>query len=533
MNIFTNLHQESILGVIEGFDRIIFKGHLNSMFPKGAFGYYLHQRSVLLKDAKQFFEQETARIIEHAKQSAAEVGRPYIYLESAHTHASGESKESMARAIAERDGIEQGLVCIFSVLESCRSFSVIGNRETHRKEVVNRNRKCRHLYWYLIDPVFGWMHVRIQTWAPYSIQVYINGREQLCRQLETQGIPFQRSDNKILSVVDFDVVAELSKKFNHFEWATFLQRQAIMVNPLLDDIAQAGFASYWWVTDQAEYATDILFKSREDLERIRDDLFTASILGFGAEDVMHFLGRKPHHAFTGEIIIDHKKRPEGRRVKFRLKRNSIKFYDHLNVLRIETPFDKLRASINNPAEFKILRPADEQGQEQSNDRWCHMRKGVSNFWRYSQVASAANARLIDALASAPLQSDANDALDRICRSHEVAGRHIAAFNPILPETVAFFVAVLSGEFFISGFRNRDLQQKLFPSKPANRAEATRRTHHVSRLISKLRGHHLVAKVKNSRLYRVTSLGVSAMWSAIRFRKVDFPENFNHAQTFVG
>ena len=81
MNIFTDLHQESILGVIEGFDRVIFKGHLNSMFPKGAFGYYLHQRGVLLKDAKPFFEQETARIVDHAKQSAAEAGRPYIYLE--------------------------------------------------------------------------------------------------------------------------------------------------------------------------------------------------------------------------------------------------------------------------------------------------------------------------------------------------------------------------------------------------------------------------------------------------------------------
>ena len=36
MDIFLEKHQESILGVIEGFDRIIFKGHLTSMFPDGA-----------------------------------------------------------------------------------------------------------------------------------------------------------------------------------------------------------------------------------------------------------------------------------------------------------------------------------------------------------------------------------------------------------------------------------------------------------------------------------------------------------------
>jgi len=108
---------------------------------------------------------------------------------------------------------------------------------------------------------------------------------------------------------------------------------------------------------------------------------------------------------------------------------------------------------------------------------------------------------------------------------------VAAFNPVLVKTVSLFSAVLSGEFAINGFRNRDLQQQLYPNPPNNKAEAIRRTHRVSRLIGKLRGHHLIAKVKNSRLYRVTARGVSSMWPAIRFRKLDFPELFNHAQTF--
>jgi len=489
------------------------------------FRYYLHQRGVLLKDAKGFFEKETGRIIEHAKRAADQSGRPFIYLESAHTHASGKSKEDMARSIAEQDGVTQGLVCIFSVLETCRSFCVIGNRKTHRKEAVSRTRKCLHLYWYLIDPVFGCMHVRVQTWAPYSIQVYVNGREWLCRQLEDSAIAFERSDNKIVSVSDFDALGRISEKFNHTQWPIFLQRQAVMVNPLLEDIEQAGFNTYWWVTDQAEYATDILFKDRADLECILEDLFTTAVIGFGAEDVMRFLGRKLHHAFTGEVVIDYKKRPQGRRVKFRLKRNSIKMYDHANVLRTET-------TINNPAEFKILRQDEEQEQNKSLDRWCPMRKGVSNFWRYSQVARAANARLINALANAPLKSNAAEALDGICRSHEVAGRHIAAFNPVLPETIALFIAILSGEFSINGFRNRELQRKLYPSDPKDKNEAVRCTHRVSRILAKLRGHRLISKVKSSRLYRVTPSGISSMWAAIRFRKIDFPESFNYAQTFT-
>ena len=96
----------------------------------------------------------------------------------------------------------EGLVCVLSVLEPCRSFAVAPNRQTRRLEVVRRPRKCLHYYLYLIDPEFGWMHVRLQTWAPYEIQVYVNGREWLARQLDAAGIGYRRSDNKITAVDD-------------------------------------------------------------------------------------------------------------------------------------------------------------------------------------------------------------------------------------------------------------------------------------------------------------------------------------------
>ncbi|HZI77316.1 MAG TPA: hypothetical protein VFD73_25400, partial [Gemmatimonadales bacterium] len=191
MKSFIDLHGDSIAGVINTFDRMIFKGHFNSFFPEGAFGRYLSRRGILLKDAAGFFEAETQRIRDHVVSLAAAAGRPVEYLAGASTHRSGPCKEARARAIAERDGVSEGLVCVLSVLEPCRSFTVAGNRETKRLEVVHRPRKCLHCYLYLIDPEFGWMHVRLQTWAPYEIQVYVNGREWLARQLEAAGIGYR------------------------------------------------------------------------------------------------------------------------------------------------------------------------------------------------------------------------------------------------------------------------------------------------------------------------------------------------------
>lgn len=71
---------------------------------------------------------------------------------------------------------------------------------------------------------------------------------------------------------------------------------------------------------------------------------------FRAEDVLRFLGRKPHGNFQGEVTTALKRRPEGYRVKHTLERNSLKMYDDLQaqVLQVET-------TINNPREFRVLR----------------------------------------------------------------------------------------------------------------------------------------------------------------------------------
>ena len=281
------------MGVINTFDRVIFKGHLNGFFPDGAFGRYLSRRGILLKDAGPFFEAETQRIRDHVVSLAAAAERPVEYLAGVSTHRSGTSKEARARAIAERDGVTEGLVCVLSVVEPCRSFAVTSNRQTRRLEVVRRPRKCLHYYLYLIDPAFGWMHVRLQTWAPYEIQVYVNGRAWLARQMDRAGIGYRRSDNKITQVDDFGAVSALCERFAHTDWPPVLERQAALVNPLLPDIERAGFPGYWWVIDQCEYASDVLFTDRAALEMIRGDLVTAAVTALGAADVLHFLGRKP------------------------------------------------------------------------------------------------------------------------------------------------------------------------------------------------------------------------------------------------
>ena len=129
----------------------------------------------------------------------------------------------------------------------------------------------------------------------------------------------------------------------------------------------------------------------------------------------------------------------------------------------------------------------------------------------------------------PLKGEATSELDALCRPGTATGTRVAAFNPVHPDTAILFAAALSGDFAINGFRNRDLQGKLYPAAATDAAEIRRRTHRTSRLIAKLRGHGLITKVKNSRLYRLTARGLKAMWPALRLRRIDFPAAFFAAQ----
>ncbi len=284
-------------------------------------------------------------------------------------------------------------------------------------------------------------------------------------------------------------------------------------------IKGAGLGSYYWVVDQCEYATDEMFADRASLLAIFPDLVEHALLHTSSENVMRFLGRKLHGNFKGEVTTDLKKRPEGWRIKHRMKRNSIKMYDKWSVLRIET-------TINNPREFKVLRviPTPE-GRKR---RWKPMNKGVANIWRYSQVGRQANQRYLTALAQAQLKGEAVQELDDLCRRRSKNGKRFARFNPVSQQDAALFASVLAGEHAINGFRNRDLRSRLYDHPPSSPEQAKRRCARVSRLIAKLRGHGLVAKVKNAHLYRVTARGHRIMSAAISFRLSDFPLAFQDA-----
>src|SRR5918996_4014176 len=169
MERFLTRHSNRVLGTVSGFDRLLFRGTLRSISFGEGMDRFLSSQRVLYKDFAPFVERITARVRAHADDLSARTGRPLEYLRS-----STVSKDARAREILARDGITNGLVCIFSCVESCRAFTVRGDRQTKRLRLVQEDRRCIHLYFYFLDRDFGLMHVRLQTWLPLTIQIYVN-----------------------------------------------------------------------------------------------------------------------------------------------------------------------------------------------------------------------------------------------------------------------------------------------------------------------------------------------------------------------
>jgi len=509
MSAFEIVHQDRVVGKLTCFDRLIFKGHLARFNMPGRMKSFLDHQGVLLKGFDRYVSKTTEKIKEHAKRVAAEAGRPYEYLAVTHTKSRGQSKEELARSIATRDEIVSGLICVLAAVEPCSSFAIFKNAETHRLELVRRRRKCLHFYFYFAHPELGFCHVRLQSWFPFEIQVWVNGREALSRALERKGVHPLRYANAIMKVSSWPLAQRLAERLATRRWPRLLNGLARQVNPMLARVERAGFGGYWWVADQAEVATDIAFRSRQGLEAVLPGLVAHAASAFSAEDVLRFLGRKLHPALAAEVTSDARRRPEGWRVKHRMARNSIKVYDKASVLRVET-------TINDPTQFRVLRV------KEGRRVWCPMRKGVANLGRYYQVGRQANERYLDALAAAHDNRAGVAVLHRHTKPITNRGRRHARLDPISPDDVALFRAALAGEHAIVGFRNADLTRRLHPRPAATDAEVRRRCQRTSRLVAKLRGHGLVAKVPRRRLYRVTPYGQRFMATAIAVHDREFP-----------
>lgn len=507
MQRFLGRHGSNVVGVLSGWDRLLFRGTLRSISYAKGMDKFLGYHSILYKDFAGFAQRISDRLKTHARAIARRQGRPFRYLPS-----SAISKEDVARRIMEQHNIQRGLVCVLSCVEPCQSYTLRRNPDTKHLELIPAQRKCLHLYFYYVDREFGLMHIRLQTWLPLSIQVCLNGRQYLARRMNRAGIGYEQRGNCFVRIDDLPKAQRMMDDLLKRNWIRFLNVLGQRVNPWLHPANGLSLRGYYWSLRQSEYATDLLFTDTNALQQVYPVLAQHAIQHFHPPDILRFLGRRTNARFSGEVTTDAKRRAEGVRIKHWVEENSIKMYDKEGtILRIET-------TINKPRRFKVRRMATRKGHRQL--AWIPMRKGVADMTRRAEICRAANERYLEALGVVGEPSPTRHLFDPLSKRITRRGRPYRGLRPIHPEEARLFAAVLDGQFFLQGFRNKDLRRRLHPAAEPDPVSRKRASGRITRCLRLLRAHGLIAKVSRTFYYRITRKGHHVMTTALKLRQID-------------
>jgi DNA-binding MarR family transcriptional regulator len=248
------------------------------------------------------------------------------------------------------------------------------------------------------------------------------------------------------------------------------------------------FQEYHWSINQAEYSTDIIFKNKESLYYIYEQLNRNCILSVKPGNVVTYFDRKLTLGYYGQIGSKYNKSIQGIRIKHYMGANSIKIYNKFpTVLRIETTINSLR-------EIYILRDVL-QKNKQVVTKPAIMKKSIYSLFVLSKFCKAANSRYLDFISSFEDNSDGRKNLEKVSEKVTKDDRSYRGFNFFDNLDVQILLSLTSGELNINGFRNKFLRKKLGKTSSA-----------VTRIIKRLLLHHIIKKVNNTYKYHLTKLG---------------------------
>jgi hypothetical protein len=493
MEKFITQRPKHVSGLLSGWDRIVFRGTYRSLCYVAGMMQYLWTMSVLLKDFSTHVEAVTHRLVQASLEAASRYERPIVYLPSSATR-----KEDVAREILRKNPVESGLICILKCVEPCQSYDIFRNRETKKLDLISKPRHCLHLYHYFLDPIFGFMNARLQTWFPFMIQICMNGREWLGRRMDQEGLSYDRYDNCFPWIEDFARAQMLMDEMQILNWPQTLDAIAAQVNPAASALFAEFPVNYYWSAHQTEWATDVAFHSPKDLAALYPQLVRGAMSGFSSPDVMRFLGRRYNGMFSGEVMSSFRDRCEGIRVKHSVNGNSVKMYDKgPNILRVET-------TINHAEDLKVFRTTENHPEQPK--QWRPMRKGVADLHRRSEISQQTNERYLDALAHLDSTTRLEDLLGPASKPCKRKGKRVRALHFWTAEDQALLEFINRPEYLLGGFRNRDVAGHLFPEKQKTPQEQRRASAKTSYRLGVLRAHGIIQKLPGTRKYRTTPKG---------------------------
>jgi len=475
-------YADKIRGVVWCFDRVVIHGTLPGLCYAAGMTSYLFSNGIRIFDYPKFAEPFREAIRKNAERLANENGLKIEFIRKLKSF----RKEERVQQILARRGNKPGLVHIFAAMEQCSSYQPWHDKKTGKTFLRPDGGKCLHYYFYFVDEELGLCYLRVPTWCPFRLQFYFNGHNPLAAKLKKRGIAYKLIDNAFTEVEDFATAQKLADGLDVKPLHKALDRFAGLYCPAAKQLE----LDYHWSIIQVEYATDVVFKRREDLKEMYNALARTTIHAVKPDQVATFLGHKLTGNYQGELGNDFRTRIEGTRIKHHMGPASIKMYDKFGlVLRIET-------TANDVSFFRHYRKV-EQRDGQIRFKVAPVRKTIYSLQPdLRQLLGAANQRYLAFISELDDPTAGIKSLNKIVEPIEENGRTYRGFNLFDAEDLRLLETIIRGEFNIGGLRNKDLRKHLPRITTAQ----------ISTTLRRLRTHGFIKQVARSYKYYVTEFG---------------------------
>jgi len=193
-NVNDLLHDHVTL-TVECLDRIYLNGYIPTLQVPGQLVNFLigHRGNVL--PSPVLLERITKDFADGIKRFAEQGQVPIVHF------VPGQRKDDVAAEYRQKFERSEGVVFIGIAQEKAQAFKGRKKEQGGRIgfDYSRDSVRVNYYYFYLQDAEFGPAFIKVCSYAPYGIKVYLNGHEWAKQQVHKEGIAFEVLDNGFLS----------------------------------------------------------------------------------------------------------------------------------------------------------------------------------------------------------------------------------------------------------------------------------------------------------------------------------------------
>lgn len=474
MNAFVRHHRDHVRFGYSCFDRILCRAAIQAFQHPGGIACFLRQHGQGKAITPHFLRTISSAYHGWLMEKAVQRGVPVV-------------EPPTDPQVRREDWVEPyyqqlGQRCGTAVILQCRERArVVISLPSQGNHLELAWRFVNLYYFYRHDPECGRLFLRLCPYFPFIGEVCLNGHEWLARQMDREGIAYDKSENAFLDCANPQRLQELADAFDAQDMLQALHRGLedwlAFFTPAEKD---QGYRHHLYVA-QVEYCHNLIFYKQAALNRLFERLLDHNRSLGRPEKLACIFGRSSFRpdTRTGETRVKITSR-RTQVVSSRFKTTSVKQYIRDNVLlRTES--------------------ASYQLQDLS------LRKNVHELPRIREVLAKANERYLEVQQDVLVSSLDRGQLEQLRRpSLSPSGRRIPGMHCDDRRLMAVLQALLSFVHLVGKgcFRTAsllaDVQRAL--DRPDYRLSQLRYD------LGKLRGKNLLSRIPRTQSYQLTAEG---------------------------